>query len=339
MRFSSQLLTTLALSALAAGPVLGQASTPIPRSPVFTTPAMSTPSTANPVTAFFYQQPVVLDRQVHRHLRLRDAGAGFARQSQAVPLLAAEFASACLEYPIVFARGSDGQWLALAVMGLREGTNAFVDAQGRWLGRYAPASIRRYPFILAEGAPAAAGKEPELSLAADLRAPHLGSRGERLFTEAGEPTELTQNALVLLGEFQAGAAATQALAQRLNDAGLLVQQNLQVRLDEQRQAALSGVWIVDEAKLRELPDAQALAFFKSGDLAAVHAHMLSLRNLPALLERTLALAPAAAPAAAATPAATPAAAPAPSTSAPAAEPAPAPAPARKGGGARKPRDS
>lgn len=243
------------------------------------TQVMNTPSAA-PVTAFFYQQPQVLDRERHKALRVKAGDARFAARNQAVPLVVTEFPEAALEYPIVFARGNEGPWVALAVTGLEAGRNAFVDAQGQWLGRYVPASVRRYPFILAESG------SNQLSLAADMAAPQLGAEGEPLFDEKGEPTALVRQVLQLLTDFQSQAAGTDALARTLHDTGLLVQQNLQVRLGDGRNAVVDGVWIVDEAKLRALPDDKVLAWFKGGELTALHAHMLSLRNLVPLLERS-----------------------------------------------------
>lgn len=231
-------------------------------------------------TAFFYKKPVVLDREQHKGLRLKGGDASFAAKSQAVPLVANEFPEACLEYPIVFVKGADGQWLALALTGLNANTNAFIDDKGRWNARYVPASVRRYPFILAEGA------NDQLSLAVDLAASHLGQEGEALFDDKGEPTELVRKLMPMLADFQAQAKATSFMAQKFGDAGLLSQQNLQVRLEDGRNAVVEGVWVMDEAKLRELPDDKILAWFKGGELAVIHAHMLSLRNLLPLLERS-----------------------------------------------------
>lgn len=236
--------------------------------------------TETPATAFFYQNPVVLDRELHKSLRLKPDGARFASKNQMVPLLAAEFPEACLEYPIVFAKGNDGQWLALALTGLQTGANAFVDTNGLWNARYVPASVRRYPFILAEVA------NGQLSLAADLAAPHWGTEGEPLFDDKGEPTELVRNLMTLLDDFQNQARLTSTLAQKLDESGLLSQQDLQVTLGDGRNAAVEGMWIVDEAKLRELPDDKVLAWFKGGELAVIHAQMLSLRNLVPLLQRS-----------------------------------------------------
>jgi hypothetical protein len=238
-------------------------------------------STETPVTAFFYQNPTVLDREQHKGLHLKAADARFAAKNQAVPLLVAEFPEACLEYPIVFTKGQDGRWLALALTGLQNGSNAFVNANGQWNARYLPASVRRYPFILAEGI------NNELSLAADMNAPQLGTEGEPLFNAQGDPTDLAKNVMQMLADFQGQAKASETIIQQFETSGLLTQQNLQVRLGDGRNAVVDGVWVIDESKLRELPDDKILAWFKGGQMAAVHAHMLSLRNLVPLLERSL----------------------------------------------------
>lgn len=56
---------------------------------------MSSPA----LNAFFYQQAIVLDREQHRALRLKKTDARFSSTNQTVPLVAAEFTEACLEYP------------------------------------------------------------------------------------------------------------------------------------------------------------------------------------------------------------------------------------------------
>lgn len=232
------------------------------------------------IFAFFYQKPVVLDREQHKTLRVKPGNALFAIKKQSIPLVAAEFPEACLEYPLVFAKGQDGQWLALALTGLKADTNAFVNEQGQWMARYVPASVRRYPFILAES------DKDLLSLAIDMDSPHVGGEGELVFNEKGEPTEFIQKLMPQLADFQNQANLTSAMLKKLDDAGLLTQQNMQVASGDQRKAVVEGVWMVDEIKLRNLPDDQVLALFKSGELALIHAQMISLRNLMPLLDRS-----------------------------------------------------
>ncbi|WP_158268693.1 SapC family protein [Limnohabitans sp. Hippo3] len=239
-----------------------------------------TQSTKSLPTAFFYLKPVVLNREQHKGLRFKPTNFDFASKSQAVPLVVQEFQSASDEYAIVFTKGTDGIWLALAVTGLQAEVNTFIDPKGLWLARYVPFSVRRYPFILAE-----TGKD-QFSLAADISASHWGTEGERIFDDQGVPTEFTRKLMPSLIDFQNQAKQTNTFIQKLDEAKLLTQKNLQVRLHNGRNGVIEGVWIVNEPQLRELPDDKVLAWFKGGELAAVYAHILSLRNLVPLLERS-----------------------------------------------------
>jgi hypothetical protein len=151
--------------------------------------------------AFFYQQPEVLDRDKHQNLKLRAiTNARFAAEVQNVPVVAAEFAEAALEYPLVSVKADDEQWVAMALTGLNSGKNLFVKETGQWDARYDPASVRRYPFILASD-----------------------GGGQPIFNDAGEPTEATQSVMTLLESFQAQASFAHAFAQRMSDAGLLME--------------------------------------------------------------------------------------------------------------------
>lgn len=234
-------------------------------------------------TAFFYQQPEVLDREIHKHLKLKPiVDVGFAEQSHVVPIVAIEFAEACLEYPIVFNKIDTNNWGALAVTGLADGENLFIDHNKQWVGRYVPACIRRYPYILADN-----GEQP-MGVAIDLACPNVGEQvdgGEALFSGDGEPAPQLHATMNFLAEFQNHVNVTQALIHRLFEADLLVQSDLTITLGDGRSAGLSGGWIVDENRLNALPDATAAAWFRSGDLARVYQHLLSLRNLTALLQR------------------------------------------------------
>jgi len=60
--------------------------------------------------------------------------------------MAAEFASAALEYAIVFG-GTGDVVLPAAVLGVRTDENLYVTEQGGWQAKYIPAFVRRYPFV------------------------------------------------------------------------------------------------------------------------------------------------------------------------------------------------
>ncbi len=85
----------------------------------------------------FYRKVVALNSNVHRNLKFAASEVNFlfARDTTAVLLAGVEFAEAAREYPIVFVRGKDGQMRPVALLGVRDGENLFVNDQGKWDAR------------------------------------------------------------------------------------------------------------------------------------------------------------------------------------------------------------
>jgi hypothetical protein len=229
----------------------------------------------------YYQKPALLDREKHRARRVKPTGGfGFARRSNSLYLAGVEFNEACKEYPIVFTRSPGGKVLPVAVLGLRENENLFVDAQDRWLARYLPAFVRRYPFVLAE--------VPGQSLAVCIDEAYPGlseTEGEALFDDKGQETPYLKQTLEFLTQYQREHARTEAFCQRLQDNGLLKETNARANLRDGRSFTLNGLLVVDEKKLLELPEATVLAMFRNGELHMVSLHLASLSNIQLLADR------------------------------------------------------
>lgn len=235
----------------------------------------------NPTIAFFYRNPEILQFNSHKGLRFRPVRTvDFAAKQTAAPIVLAEFSAACLEYPIVFARGeSDSDWIAIVVTGLQPEQNVFVDANGEWRGRYVPASIRRYPFVLAK-----TGGD-DFSVAADLDAPHFEKSGELVFNTDGSPSDVMRDVLSLLQEFQAQADITSKFISRLMADDLLQETTVNVQLPDLVTHPIGKIWMVNEQKLLAASDDLLLNLAKSGELGFIYAHLLSLRNLSSLMAR------------------------------------------------------
>ena len=119
----------------------------------------------------------------------------------------------------------------------------FVDAQDRWLARYLPAFVRRYPFVLAE--------VPGQSLAVCIDEAYPGlseTEGEALFDDKGQETPYLKQTLEFLTQYQREHARTEAFCKRLQDNGLLKETNVRANLRDglQRGLAWAGTaaWIV-----------------------------------------------------------------------------------------------
>ena len=223
----------------------------------------------------FYDQVQALNSETHAQWRIApQASWAFAAKAHAVPLLAQEFAAAQADYTIAFAKDEAGSFMPVALLGLKAEQNLFVNAQGQWQqGAYIPAYVRRFPF-------APAGEGEKMVVVVETSSGVVGpfAEGEALFND-GQPTETLQRALGLVEAFHREAQGTQAFCAWLNEHKLLTPVSAEVRAGEQAAHRLDGMWVVDEAKFNALPDDEVLKLFKSGQLAWVYAHLMSLKNL------------------------------------------------------------
>ena len=106
-------------------------------------------SAPQPNLPLFFKDLMPLNSKDHANYRTRPmAKAPWLAKQHAVPLTVDEFVQAQRDMPIVFSTGSDP--VPLALMGLNDGVNTFVDDEGVVTEQvYIPAYVRRYPFMLA----------------------------------------------------------------------------------------------------------------------------------------------------------------------------------------------
>jgi SapC len=223
----------------------------------------------------FYERPVPLSTARHGGVRLaiQPDHMKVAAHTHVVPLTGTEFADAARDMPVVFGRSDTGHWSALALLGLRAEENLFVDAQGRWeAGAYVPAFVRRYPFVLAEGAPG----QPQTVVVDEAcngltRDP---AKGEPLLDAQGQPSEFLKAVMQFLRQFHAEAERTQAFLQRLQALDLLVPKPVTATVAELPHQ-VDGLWRVEVTRYRALPDAEVLELFREGFLTWIEAHLAS----------------------------------------------------------------
>jgi hypothetical protein len=234
--------------------------------------------------ALYYERPVLLNRDKHRHRKvLPSTSYAFAQKANSLYLAGVEFNAACKEYAIVFTRSADGRTVPVAMLGLRSRENLFVDEEGRWRGTYVPAFVRRYPFVLAELPGQNAG------VCIDEAFAGLNEReGEALFDADGNNTPFLQNAMDFLQQYQREYVRTEAFCRRLQDAGLLREMNAKADLVDGRSFTVGSLLVVDEPKLMALPDATVLSLFRTGEMHLISMHLMSLSNMQGLVERVAA---------------------------------------------------
>ena len=114
---------------------------------------------------------VLLNNIDHRDLRVDTRrGARFGDQTMSSVTFPAEFRSVQAHYPIVFRATGDGGFQPIALFGLREGENLFLDGDGDgWDATCLPLAVERQPFLIGTA------DDGGLLMHIDLDSPRVGT--------------------------------------------------------------------------------------------------------------------------------------------------------------------
>ena len=252
-------------------------------------PACASSSVQKPasVTAelpLFYHDIAAFAPEQHGQLSfpVQPPNFGFAARADVIPLLVNEISQASRYYPLVFTPGTSGEPFVLAAMvGVGDGVNRFVGTDSQWRANtYIPAYVRQYPF-LAVNTPD--GKDTILAI--DKSAEWINLKGPSPFFGAdGKPSERLEQTLAFAREYRSFAQRTAAMAQALQDAGVLEAGVLNLpRQGDVKARQINGFMIVSETKLNALSDEAVLKLHKSGAMGLAYAQLLSLSNLTNLV--------------------------------------------------------
>src|SRR3954463_15203082 len=219
----------------------------------------------------FYKNLQPLASNLHANLKVNpSATAPYFATANPIPLTIDEFVAAQRFFPIVFSGGDVP--VPLALLGLNEGVNVFVDDQGVPQNPfYIPAYVRRYPYLLAR----LDEKAEELSLCFDPDSGLVSETGEgaALF-ENEKPTEALNAILKFCEDFEIAAQRTSAFVKELTDMDLLIDGEVTIQPEGSDQPFVyRGFRMVDENKLREMNGDQLRKINQNGILALIIAHL------------------------------------------------------------------
>lgn len=242
------------------------------------TPPPAAPAAQTTLPLFFHSVVGVTPVQ-HSHLRLdRSTGYAFAAHAQSVPVGLGEFEVASQHYPIVFTAGA--QPTPVALLGIKEGENPFVDAAGAWrVGTYIPAYARAFPFIFVEDSTTRTlyvGMEPN---AAALRA----DSGAPLF-EDGSPSPTLNEAISFCSAFRDNLNVGLAFGKALDEAGLLEEEEATINFNAGGVARVRGFKVLKADRLEKISDTTFLDWRRRGWIAAIYAHLYSTGRWSRLVE-------------------------------------------------------
>jgi hypothetical protein len=241
-----------------------------------------------PSLPLFYNDLMPLNSRDHAKYRINaPEGMTWLVNQHAVPLTVDEFIQAQRHFPIVFSSGEGN--VPLALMGLNEGVNTYIDDKGKLIDDvYIPAYARRYPYLLARLTPDA----EELSLCFDPSAGMLGDfkDGEELFEADNKPGPAVQGALDFCQKFEEAGAKTQAFIGELNRKELLMEGEIAITRndDPEKPYVYRGFKMVNEEKLRALDAETAQQWTGNGIMALIFAHMFSMDMMRIIFGRQMA---------------------------------------------------
>ena len=234
----------------------------------------------------FYNAIEPLNAGQHGKMKVRQLDkAPFIAKTHAIPVTVDEFGLAQRHYPIVFSIGDNP--IPIALMGLNEGVNVFMDADGRPRDTtlYVPAYVRRYPFLLAR----LNESTDELSLCFDPTSNSVGEfeEGQPLF-DGDQPSEATKAILEFCEQFETAGQRTSAFMEDLKKTGLLMDGEVAIQPEGYQQPFIyRGFQMIDEEKLRELRGDELRKMNQNGILPLLYAHLFSLSQMREVFGRQL----------------------------------------------------
>ena len=230
-------------------------------------------------------EPLNSNQHAKAHVRRVDSAPQVGK-THAIPVTVDEFALVQRTFPIVFSAGENP--VPLALMGLNEGVNTFIDEEGKLTvpNVYLPAYLRRYPFMLARLRP----DTDELSLCFDPTAGAVGDfkDGEPLF-DGDQPSESTKAILQFCEQFETAGHRTGAFMTELKESGLLMEGEVAIQPEGAEQPFVyRGFQMVDEEKFRELRGDELRKMNQNGMLPLIFAHLFSLSQIREIFSRQVA---------------------------------------------------
>lgn len=180
-------------------------------------------------------------------------------------------ASVCL--PIAFV-SVDERFLPVALQGVAESQNLFINDKGKWVGRYLPEFYRHYPFVLVKNS------EGSYSLCFDKSSECIlpAGEGEPFFDETGELDAKVKEHVEALQKVERDRVYAVEICNTLSEHNLLEPWKLEVD-NESGKTRLEGIFRVSEEKLNQLDGSILAGLRDSGVLIAAYAQMLSMQNV------------------------------------------------------------
>ncbi len=243
------------------------------------TPIEPAPAPPQAVLPLFFHKVVGINPAAHGHLKIdRSTGFAFARAAQSVPIGIGEFDIVSQHYPIVFASGP--MPTPLALLGLGEGNNLFVEPDGSWRRDcYIPAYIRAFPFIFVEDP-----NSKTVYVGMEESAACIGPDNGQPMFEDGQPTPAMSESVNFCLAFRDNLTAANTFGRALEAQGLLEEEEATVNFTAGGGTRIRGFKMLKPERLDRLSDETFLDWRRRGWIGPLYAHLHSAARWSRLIE-------------------------------------------------------
>lgn len=234
------------------------------------------------VQPLFYKNIVPLNKKQHGDFYIEPArNYKYTKETNSIYIAAIEFPRISREYPIVFGKTGEGTIFPVVLLGLKNNQNIYLGKKGEWLAEYIPAYVRRYPFILATSKENGDGYT--VCIDENYSGLNKSKKGQRLFDEKGEESELLKKSIEFMKEYQNQIQLTDYFCRNINKLELL--EPMQARIEKSgKKQAMGGFLCINRNKLKSLTENQLAELVKSDQMELIYAHLNSLINIDRLIK-------------------------------------------------------
>ncbi|WP_306251140.1 SapC family protein [Parvularcula sp. IMCC14364] len=230
---------------------------------------------------FLFRKPELLTKESHGSLGVKrpDRPFAFCEGVRAVPLTISEIALAQKHYPIIFA--DEKNPMPMAVVGLIDDINLFVDDKGEWEQNcYIPGYIRRYPFALASDQ-----NSDRMAIVVDVEYEGITKKPDAKFFNKDEPSDETKRVMEYCSNYERDRLTTQQFAKTLAEYDLLATQVAQFTPEGSDPQPFAQYIGVEEKRLTDMADEQFIELRKSNILPILYAQLMSMANWRTIMDR------------------------------------------------------
>jgi hypothetical protein len=218
----------------------------------------------------------ILNKKEHQSLKYTPVtDFSFAKSLTIIPITYSEVKHLCCLYPVVITEIDGNDTLAI-ITGLKD-HNIAIDENGKFRGKYIPAYLRKYPFILVNDTE---NEKLLLGLKDDADC-FDNDEGEALYDAQGNVMPLVENIMSLLKNFESEIQITKNILTKFKEQHLLEPSQIKVNLDD-TEHTIGGFSVIDKELFLTLEDQFLADAVKNGWTEFIELHRLSLNNLSIL---------------------------------------------------------